>query len=51
MTRKTTLPVALIQERTHGDAAANLSVIETRVTEAAKRARVSTWASVSSPSR
>ena len=37
MTRRTTLPVALIQERNHGDAAANLSVIEARVAEAAKR--------------
>jgi len=37
MTRRTTLPVALIQERNHGDAAANLSVIEARVVEAAKR--------------
>lgn len=36
MTRKT-LPVALIQERNHGDADANLSVIEDRVAEAAKR--------------
>jgi hypothetical protein len=35
--RRTTLPVALIQERNHGDAAANLAVIETRVAEAAKR--------------
>ncbi len=34
MTRKT-LPVALIQERNHGDAAANLAVIEQRVAEAA----------------
>jgi N-carbamoylputrescine amidase len=32
-----TLPVALIQERNHGDAAANLAVIEQRVAEAAKR--------------
>jgi N-carbamoylputrescine amidase len=31
-----TLPVALIQERNHGDAAANLAVIESRVAEAAK---------------
>ncbi len=31
-----TLPVALIQEKNHGDAAANLAVIETRVAEAAK---------------
>ena len=37
MTRKTTLPVALIQERNHGDADANLAVIETRVAEAVKR--------------
>ncbi|MET0813685.1 MAG: carbon-nitrogen hydrolase [Pseudoxanthomonas sp.] len=36
MTRKT-LPVALIQEKNHGDAEANLSVIETRVAEAAAR--------------
>lgn len=36
MTRKT-LSVALIQERNHGDADANLSVIEDRVAEAAKR--------------
>ena len=35
--KKTTLPVALIQERNHGDADANLSVIEARVAEAAKR--------------
>lgn len=34
---KTTLPVALIQERNHGDADANLAVIEARVAEAAKR--------------
>ncbi|GAB2502563.1 carbon-nitrogen hydrolase [Pseudoxanthomonas sangjuensis] len=32
-----TLPVALIQESNHGDADANLAVIETRVAEAAKR--------------
>ena len=32
-----TLPVALIQERNHGDAAANLAVIEDRVAEAARR--------------
>lgn len=32
-----TLPVALIQECDHGDAGANLSVIEDRVTEAARR--------------
>jgi len=30
-----TLPVALVQERNHGDAAANLAVIEQRVAEAA----------------
>ena len=35
--KKTTLPVALIQERNHGDADANLSAIEARVAEAAKR--------------
>ena len=35
--KKTTLPVALIQERNHGDADANLTVIEVRVAEAAKR--------------
>ena len=34
---KKTLPVALIQERNHGDADANLSVIEARVAEAARR--------------
>ena len=34
---KTTLPVALVQERNHGDAEANLAVIEARVAEAAKR--------------
>jgi N-carbamoylputrescine amidase len=34
MTLKT-LPVALVQERNHGDADANLAVIETRVAEAA----------------
>ncbi|WBX93018.1 carbon-nitrogen hydrolase [Pseudoxanthomonas mexicana] len=34
---RTTLPVALIQEKNHGDADANLSVIEARVAEAAKR--------------
>ncbi len=34
---KTTLPVALIQEKNHGDAEANLAVIETRVAEAAGR--------------
>lgn len=32
-----TLPVALIQEKNHGDAQANLDVIEQRVAEAAKR--------------
>ncbi|PJK15516.1 acyltransferase [Lysobacteraceae bacterium NML07-0707] len=32
-----TLRVALIQEKNHGDAAANLAVIETRVAEAAKQ--------------
>ena len=37
MTRKTSLPVALIQEKNHGDAAANLAVIEERVAEAARR--------------
>ena len=37
MNRKTTLPVALIQERNQGDADANLAVIEARVAEAAKR--------------
>ncbi|MCI4566434.1 carbon-nitrogen hydrolase [Lysobacter sp. CFH 32150] len=37
MAKKTTLPVALIQERNHGDAEANLSVIEQRVGEATKR--------------
>ena len=31
-----TLPVALVQERNHGDAEANLAVIETRVADAAK---------------
>ncbi|HLL19316.1 MAG TPA: carbon-nitrogen hydrolase [Rubrivivax sp.] len=35
MTRKT-LPVALIQERNHGDADANLAAIEQRVAEAAR---------------
>ncbi len=34
---RNTLPVALIQERNHGDAAANLAAIEQRVAEAAKR--------------
>jgi N-carbamoylputrescine amidase len=37
MTRSRTLTVALIQERNHGDAAANLAVIATRVAEAAER--------------
>lgn len=37
MTLRTTLPVALIQEKNHGDAEANLAVIEMRVAEAAKR--------------
>ncbi len=36
MSRKT-LPVALIQERNHGDAEANLAVVESRVAEAAKQ--------------
>ena len=36
MSKYNTLPVALIQERNHGDAAANLAVIEARVSEAAK---------------
>lgn len=36
MTRKT-LSVALVQERNHGDAEANLSVIENRVAEAARQ--------------
>src|SRR5690606_1241875 len=31
-----TLPVALVQERNHGDADANLAIIEQRVAEAAK---------------
>ena len=35
MTSRKTLPVALIQERNHGDAEANLSVIEARVADAA----------------
>ena len=35
--KKTTLPVALIQERNHGEPDANLAVIEARVAEAAKR--------------
>ena len=33
--KKTTLPVALVQERNHGDADANLAVIEARVADAA----------------
>ena len=33
--KKTTLPVALVQERNHGNAEANLAVIEQRVAEAA----------------
>ena len=37
MSRKTTLPVALVQERNHGDADANLAVIEERVAEAVAR--------------
>ncbi|WP_147653885.1 carbon-nitrogen hydrolase [Vulcaniibacterium gelatinicum] len=37
MNRKTTLPVALIQERNHGSAEDNLAVIEARVAEAARR--------------
>ena len=36
MSKYNKLPVALVQERNHGDADANLSVIETRVAEAAK---------------
>ncbi|MDR2871442.1 MAG: carbon-nitrogen hydrolase [Xanthomonadaceae bacterium] len=36
MIRKT-LPVALVQERNHGDTEANLAVIEDRVTEAARQ--------------
>lgn len=35
--KKTTLPVALVQETNHGDAAANLAVIEARVAEAARQ--------------
>jgi N-carbamoylputrescine amidase len=35
--KQKTLPVALIQENNHGDAEANLAVIEARVAEAAKR--------------
>jgi len=37
MTAKKTLPVALVQERNHGGAEENLSVIEARVAEAARR--------------
>src|SRR4029450_9112790 len=37
MAKSKTLSVALIQERNHGDAEANLAVIEQRVAEAAKR--------------
>ena len=33
--KKTTLPVALVQERNHGDADANLAVIDARVADAA----------------
>lgn len=36
MSRKTTLPVALVQERNHGTAEDNLAVIEQRVAEAAR---------------
>ena len=36
MPRFSKLPVALVQERNHGDAAANLAVIEARVAEAAQ---------------
>ena len=32
-----TLPVALVQERNHGDAEANLAVIEGRVAEASRQ--------------
>lgn len=35
MSKYSKLPVALVQERNHGDAQANLAVIETRVAEAA----------------
>jgi len=35
--KKTTLPVALVQERNHGDADANLAVIEQRVADAARQ--------------
>ncbi len=37
MAKKSTLAVALIQERNHGDAEANLAVIEQRVAEAARQ--------------
>ncbi|PZO63094.1 MAG: acyltransferase [Pseudoxanthomonas suwonensis] len=36
-TSRTNLPVALVQERNHGDAVANLAVIEQRVAEAASQ--------------
>ena len=36
MTKYSKLPVALVQERNHGDAEANLAIIEQRVAEAAK---------------
>jgi len=36
MSKHSKLPVALVQERNHGDAEANLAVIEARVAEAAK---------------
>src|SRR5687767_6660288 len=35
--KKNTLPVALVQERNHGDADANLAVIEQRVADAARQ--------------
>src|SRR3546814_20422726 len=35
--KKTTLPVALVQERNHGGADDNLAVIEQRVAEAARQ--------------
>ncbi|GAA4866163.1 carbon-nitrogen hydrolase [Luteimonas vadosa] len=37
MRTQTTLPVALVQEKNHGDADANLDVIEQRVAEAARQ--------------
>ena len=37
MSRNTTLPVALVQERNHGDADANLAAIEQRVADAARQ--------------